>query len=234
MNWYSQHGEDSVVWELFKGGHPGFFMEIGALDGKRFSNTLSFQEIGWKGVCVEAHQEYIGDLVTNRESQNCIVLWGAVTNKDQTLIDFYANKRGALSTLNPKLEEEFKKYGEYFTGFEKQKVPGYTLNSILSACRHVGTVDLLSIDVDGTEEDVIDGLDWKQYSPRIAIIEMSPHNREKVESRMKRLGYILAMELEPNGIFCRDDVDAATIRAASPSTNLIHTEHPLDREETKI
>ena len=53
-----QYGQLAKVADLFKGKRDGFFIESGALNGEKFSNTLLFElELGWKGLLVEANPE---------------------------------------------------------------------------------------------------------------------------------------------------------------------------------
>ena len=52
----SQNQEDIALFVTFFCGHtkPGTVVEIGALDGHLFSNSLFFEEyLGWKGVLIE-------------------------------------------------------------------------------------------------------------------------------------------------------------------------------------
>ena len=55
--YYGQYGQDSIIKQFFnlKGIDQGTFVDIGASEGKRFSNTLLLENSGWHGVCVEAH-----------------------------------------------------------------------------------------------------------------------------------------------------------------------------------
>ena len=60
IKYYGQRGEDFILWSIFqKDPTPGTYLDIGALDGAHYSNTLSFELAGWKGICVEAHPFYI-------------------------------------------------------------------------------------------------------------------------------------------------------------------------------
>ncbi len=52
-NYYGQHGEDYLLWHLFDFRRTGFFLDVGAHDGVALSNTKSFEEAGWTGICVE-------------------------------------------------------------------------------------------------------------------------------------------------------------------------------------
>src|ERR1700722_4426554 len=55
MQSFSQFGQDKFVFERFfkDSREPGVFVEIGAYDGVTFSNTLLFEELGWRGICIE-------------------------------------------------------------------------------------------------------------------------------------------------------------------------------------
>src|ERR1700743_573350 len=50
---YSQNNEESIILEYFK-GNKGFFLDLGANDGKTLSNSLALVERGWQGGGVEA------------------------------------------------------------------------------------------------------------------------------------------------------------------------------------
>lgn len=49
---YSQNGEQEAILKIF-GESEGRFLDIGAYDGKTFSNTLALIERGWSGVLIE-------------------------------------------------------------------------------------------------------------------------------------------------------------------------------------
>lgn len=93
-DYYSQHGEDAIAWALFQDRTgPRYFVEVGALDGERFSNTYSFEKSGWRGVCIEPHRDYIDLLRRNRPGSCCV--HAAVSNWNSDQVNFYANYHGA-------------------------------------------------------------------------------------------------------------------------------------------
>jgi len=105
-SYYSQHGEDFILNKIFPNPN-GFFVEVGCIDGLRFSNTLFFEKKGWKGICIEAHTSYIDLIKSNR--LNSRVVHCAIGEKDEGIVTFYANARGSLSSLDKTEEERFKK-----------------------------------------------------------------------------------------------------------------------------
>ena len=50
---YSQEGEDLVLRRYLEGRTSGFYVDVGAHDPKRFSNTHLFYERGWRGINIE-------------------------------------------------------------------------------------------------------------------------------------------------------------------------------------
>ncbi len=229
-NYYSQNGEDIILWEIFadKEG-PGFFVEVGALDGKRFSNTYSFELAGWRGVCIEPHEYYFELLKRNRPNSVCIR--AAISDREAERIEFYANRRGALSTLNPELERFFiHRFRKYFSGFTVQYVRMRTLDGILEEIDAPVPIDFISIDVEGHEVNVLKGFDLERWSPRVLLIEaMLPEEKVMIENIMKNANYFKARELGGNLFFCKTEKDVEKIVATSIKKPLIHTPHPLDR-----
>ena len=226
--YYSQNGEDCILWALFENqSTPGFFVEVGALDGMRFSNTYSFEQAGWSGVCIEAHPDYISPLRRNRP--NAVVVHAAVGDEDKETVSFYANSRGSFSTLDPSLENEFRKYGKYFTGWEIKQVRLCTLNTILSQAHAPVPIDIVSVDIEGTEINVLQGFDIDKYRPRVLVIEALDNLREReLDVHMTRTGYIRARKLSSNIFYCREEADAQIIANASTHFPLTHTQHPCD------
>jgi len=226
MNYYSQNGEDFVLWSLFQDKTDGFFVDVGALDGRRFSNTLSFEEAGWTGLCIEAHPFYAKLARKNRP--NSVVVHGAASNEDKKEVIFYANELGSLSTLDRSSEDYFKKaYKKAFRGFKELKVPMVTLDSLLQDLG-IDEVDLVSIDVEGTELDVLRGFTLKRYKPRIIVLEcMFSERRPRIERYMKSAGYLLARKLSNNLFFCYKS-DVGTVKSAKiDQSKLVRTVHPL-------
>lgn len=227
--YYSQKGEDFLAWTLLgdRSG-PGYFVEIGALDGRRFSNTLSFEERGWAGLCVEAHPDYYPMVRASRMGSTCIP--AACCDKDGQSITFHANARGALSAIEP-FDEEWlaEKFGDFMNGFEQVQVPARTLNSMLDECHAPIDIDLISIDVEGNEMMVLGGLDLERYHPRLLIIEAHKENLDDITRHMAAHGYRVGRQVASNLLFVKSDADARTLAKVTLDVKLIHTAHPQDQ-----
>jgi len=224
--YYGQNAEDAVLWSVFEDGYIGTYLDIGALDGVRFSNTYSFEQAGWRGVCVEAHPVYAKFAKANRPS--AVVVHAAASDKDADSINFYANKLGSLSTLDPGMEKHFKAYGDkIFMGFKKIRVPMCTANTVLENA-NIDKLDVVSIDVEGSELAVLRGLDLNRFSPRILVIEsMLDKTKVRVVARMKASGYCLARSIGNNYFYCRDSADITTVKHATTKVAVVKTPHPI-------
>ncbi|HEX8448881.1 MAG TPA: hypothetical protein VF652_04755, partial [Allosphingosinicella sp.] len=64
---YSESGEDGILERLFGqlGVEQGFFVEFGAWDGRRLSNTRLLAERGWGGLLIEADDSHFAELGRN-------------------------------------------------------------------------------------------------------------------------------------------------------------------------
>lgn len=226
--YYSQDGEDAVMWALFDANHRGYFAEVGALDGLRLSNCYSFEQAGWNGVCIEPHERYFEMVRRNRPGS--VAVRAAVSDRDGGEVEFYANARGTLSTLERDLEATWKaKYGDYFSGFDVQKVPMRSLTSILDEAGAPVPIDVVSIDVEGHELSVLRGLDFAKYRPRVLVIEALDRDRAaQLESFMAERGYHKARQISSNLLFCRDAADVPIIAGANNDVPRTWTPHPLD------
>ena len=223
---YGQYGEDSLLWQLFRDTKSGYFVEVGVMEGIRFSNTYFFEQAGWKGICIEPHPDYINLLRENRP--NSTVIQAAIGNNNKEEVDFYITNRASMSTLHKELEGFFRShYKSWFHGFEKIKVSLIILNSVLKKYNAPAPIDILSIDVEGAEKDVLENFDIKKYSPRVIIAEISVR-REPVEEYMKKNGYILCCANPSNAIYCRDENDANIVYSTRIVGEQSSPKHPLD------
>jgi len=227
VNYYSQHGEDFLLHRIFRDKTDGFFVEVGCIDGRRFSNTLAFEEMGWKGLCIEAHEGYIDQLKNNRP--NSIVCHCAAGELDEDDVVFYANSRGTLSTLDRTKESYFKEnFGEYFSGFEEQHVPKRRLDTLFRE-HGIEQVDILTIDIEGYEIEALKGIDFHDYKPLVLVIESDDHEHEiQLDRMLIPNGYFKSIRIGSNIFYLGDRMLEKEILDKIFRVRLTHTRHPLD------
>jgi FkbM family methyltransferase len=183
----SQLGQD--LWVLFGSSfkRDGTFMEIGAADGKSFSNTyLLEKEFGWKGVIVEPAQIWHQNLKKNRD---CAIDMRCCTSESGVEVDFLETPSAMLSTIERYKDSDThaheRKKGSLY------KVKTVSLNDLFEQYFPNGQVDYLSIDTEGNEEEILRNLDFTRFSFKFASIEnaFDIQKSERIHALLIRNGY---------------------------------------------
>ena len=173
--YYSQQNEDKFIYENYLNYENGFFIELGAMDGITFSNTLFFEkELNWQGVLVEPTFDQFEQLKFNRPK--CLNYNYAISEIDGE-VDFLGHH--ALGGILSKMNEQHK------IGWKLDKLSPYKVKTkpffkILEEI-NIKRVDFFSIDVEGGELDVLKTFNWS-IPVYLVLIEMDGLDEDKDES----------------------------------------------------
>lgn len=152
---------------LWPVGHPGQFVEVGAFDGRAYSNTYGLAQIGWAGLYVEPIRSHYERCVANHSSHPAVsIVQTAAGAERQTL---YPRTDGAeLYTLDDHLATVLAA-----NRTTQEPVEVYPLDTIL--LNQAGWLrpgfELLVIDVEGHEPAVLGGFEIGYWRPQLVIIE---------------------------------------------------------------
>lgn len=167
---YSQCGEDLVIDRLLGYKKKGFYVDVGAYDPDRFSNTKRFYLKGWKGINIEPNTINYKNFF--RERSRDINLNIGIGNHN-TKLNFYRFIPDTLSTFSQKETEKYKKQGYKLVGITKVLIK--KLKTILEQHRPHNKIDFFSIDTEGYEIEVLKSNDWTKYKPVLVCIESIEH-----------------------------------------------------------
>jgi FkbM family methyltransferase len=186
---YSQIGQDFEVVKFYNNKMNGFFVEIGASDGIKYSNTYVLEkEFNWKGICVEPIPYQFNLLCKNRPNSICIDK--AVYNQsNQTVIFDIANKHDLLSGISSYIDRYSKKVNSNKTQINVDTI---TLNDLLEKANAPVFIDYLSLDTEGTEYEILKSVDFTKYTFGLIDVE---HNyiepkRTHIHELLTSNGYI--------------------------------------------
>jgi len=197
MQSYAQYKEDLKILDIFK-DVPGFFIDVGFNDGIEASNTYLLEQHNWQGIGIEPIPELAEIAASNR---NCKVICAAITNKQGygTLVEI----EGATGLSSLVDSKKLRKRGESYNGQPKEiQVKLQTLDSVLGD-NDIQQIDLLSIDVEGHELAVLEGLSIKKFGLRIIIIEDNSRGRSFIVPRyLAKSGYIRFDRTGVNDWYC--------------------------------
>jgi FkbM family methyltransferase len=200
LKFASQLGEDAIIFKRFfsgprldcrqddsgRCGHT--YLELGANDGVRMSNSLFFRQLGWRGVLVEAVPKYCSLLKQKRCSD--VVVCGAVCSRSFGTELEIVEHSGTTAAIGMGATDEFvRKWnkGPAEIRANTRKVPCAPLSDMLLRAQ-LPSVTLFSLDVEGQENQVLRTLDWKTFSFGVLIIELpcAPNPRNATEAAAAR------------------------------------------------
>lgn len=176
---HGQRFQDLFV--LYCIDQPGFFVEFGAADGIRNSNTyLLERECGWQGIAAEPARVWHDELRKNRA---CIIDDRCVSGPGSDDVEFVENVVSPqFSALREAKHRTFDMDDHNIV--RTYRVPAITLNQLLADHDAPTTIDFLSVDTEGTEFAILNSFDFAKYRVRILSVE---HNGEPQRSALKTL-----------------------------------------------
>lgn len=212
FGWYGQSTppEDKIAAVLF-GDYVGTYCEVGAYNGVDLSNTMYFYKRGWKGINFEPHPENYAALCINQpDAINICAATGFITGYNN--IKTTPGKPIVTGFELPKwyIRDEVPG-GE--AGLVDLHVPTISLDYAFEI-HGIRAVDLISLDVDGTELDVLHGMDFDRWQPRLIILEYN-HALREINEHLAHYGYQMAHENGLNAFYVRSDDDAKIIQRAA-------------------
>lgn len=159
---HSQEKEELALYEMFFAGQRGgTFVEMGALDGVTFSNTLLYESVlNWTGVLIEANPASCAKLFVNRPRARCLC---SAVSANSSSITFETGHHAATFAALDKMSAGFRNRwhgpARGVPRATKLAVPSEPLGKLLRAVG-VASVDLFSLDVEGSELQVLQTFDW--------------------------------------------------------------------------
>tara|TARA_R100000152_G_C6781539_1_gene216238 strand:- start:1410 stop:2126 length:717 start_codon:yes stop_codon:yes gene_type:complete len=188
------------VLSFFDNKKEGTFIDIGAYDGVKWSNSLVLEEeLGWEGVCIEANVN---------SYEKCEGLRSSITLNKAVCSAFddvtFRNVIGGASCLScivefvekkhlQRINSEIEKLGGSYTDVSVETI---TLNEIFDKFVKGNSVDYLSIDAEGSEYEIFKNFNFDIYSCSLISVEYNGSLGEserdsdsKVTTLLKNNGY---------------------------------------------
>lgn len=180
---YSQNDEETHIVKYFN-GHTGRFLDIGAYDGKTFSNTYRLYELGWGGVLIEPDEKAWAGLVANYvDSDRTHLIKAALSDKNGTQV-FYTSHGGAVSTTCPRHRDKWTKGG---AKFDETIVDCITIDTVLQD--YGEQFDFVNLDAENTNISLMKLLPFDRIKPKLVSIEYD-HKVQEVKAYCAQFGLI--------------------------------------------
>lgn len=179
MVYTAYHGEvqngkhvDQVLREYFPDfNYHGIFLDIGAFEPIRISNSFHFEQNAWTVYCIEANTNLIPLLKDHRQN----VIHCAVADKSMESVEFTvvtsSDYKWTAGYSALKVSEEYKTiFGWNPEKVEQISVEQRTVDDILDKAS-VSKVDIVSLDIEGGELNCLKGFNLEKYQPKVLVIE---------------------------------------------------------------
>lgn len=191
---------------FFAERRDGLFVDVGAARPDYLSISALFRSLGWRVIALEPNP----DFCRLHAERGLEILQYACGSRDEDDVPFQVvDSRGAgysgghvsfesFSSLAIKPEYAALKRGLHV---HEIKVKLRRLDTVLRThAPDVERIDILSIDVEGWELEVLDGLDMARHRPRVIIVE-NLFNSRRYRQHLAPHGYLLWRRIYPNDVF---------------------------------
>lgn len=195
----SMFGQDRFVIDALNGMRNGFFLDSGASDGVKGSNTVVLEsEFGWQGICVEPNPTFFESLRQNRRC-HCICCCLYDRNGEVEFVEADV-LGGILDEYHPSLLRQAR--ASYDVPVDDNGHPhtvcreARTVRSVLKEFGAPPVIDYWSLDTEGSEFAILKSFPFDEYSVRVLTVE---HNwfpvREEIREFLESRGYQRVKEL---------------------------------------
>jgi FkbM family methyltransferase len=205
---FSQFGEDIIMLRMLEryGVSDISYLDIGANEPISSSNTYSFYLRGYYGVLIEPNADLCTMLKKVRPHDK--VLNFGIGSDNQTEADYYmfGKKHTAINTFSREEAINYEKEGMPIK--QVVKLPLKNVNDVIAE-NFKGGPTIISLDVEGLDETILQNLDFEKYQPLLVCVETVGYNakgalikRKSILDLMAKSGYFVYADTHVNTIFC--------------------------------
>lgn len=212
MTFYGQSAipEDAIAAAVF-GDYVGVCCEVGAYDGVHLSNCYHFYLKGWKCINFEPHPDNYAALCRNQPK--AINVNAAVLHQDRpTQTIMTVPEKPIMTGFDMPAWYIESEAPNGYDSLRPMEVPTTRLDTFFLA-NNIETVDYASIDVDGREMQVLEGMGLMRWQPRLLIVEYN-HALTLMTRFLQTVGYRLAHTNSINGFWIRTQADYDAVQRA--------------------
>lgn len=203
-DYHSSAGQDEFVHQtFFRDRREGTFLDIGAYDGVTGSNTYFFERnLGWTGVCFEPSPGQFQKLIQNRKTR-CVNACLSNYEGEAQFLDVVEGltmmggltesyDRQALDMLHTRTGQRL----------EHRTVKVLRLSSFLKDAG-ITDIDYCSIDVEGSEMNILRDLDFDLTRIEVFSVENNNENNHDIKDFLEAAGYLFVARVGADEIYRR-------------------------------
>jgi FkbM family methyltransferase len=166
-------GLDAIYNAAFGHLKQGVFVEVGAYDGQRYSNTCFLADLGWRGLYVEPVPDYAAACTERHRNNPGVAVVNAAAGSSAGAAELHL--AGVFTTKN---DDVYSAY--HHIPWAKAALSGRTVTAAVTTLDRLleergitPGFELLVVDVEGGEPEVFAGFDLARWKPQLLIVELA-------------------------------------------------------------
>ena len=177
---FSQGSMDLILEHIFKDKNNGFYVDVGCQHPIKNNNTYLLYKRGWSGINIDLDFNSIEMFNYFRPDDDNQKI--ALSDKKSISNLYFFHNRAPKNTLSKNNSLGAKKI---------LKINTDTLDNVIKKSKlRIKEIDFLSVDVEGNEFNVLKGLNFKRYKPKVICLELINKNKnffyeQKIEDIQK-------------------------------------------------
>ena len=183
------YGLSDIIAGYFPTHYRGYCVDVGASDGVTCNTTFGLETArGWKVLSVEPNPEFHEHLRAHRQLVEACACSNFTGTATLTINEVGPEAYTTIGTVPDKGRMEFTHWGEAEVRVE-------TVEDLL-AKHEFPQLDALCVDTEGTELDVLKGVDLKKWNPKVIVTECW-ETEGPIDDYLADLGYTKISRIQP-------------------------------------
>ena len=165
---FSSAGEDMILRHLVGSDkRDGFYVDVGAWDPVKLSNTYFFYLQGWRGINIDARpgSRSLFEQVRPRD----INIEVGISTRAGEMTYYVVGEHSTMNSFSREFLEHIGMLGEV-----KREIPVQVLPLADVLDRHLPkgqAIDFMNVDVEGHDLEALQSNDWDRFRPRFLVVE---------------------------------------------------------------
>jgi FkbM family methyltransferase len=180
----SEHGEEWIIRDFFNDKRDGVFVDVGAHNYKRYSNTYYLETaLGWSGLAVEPQTKFAEEYARYRPRTRFVSLFVSNTSNRNAVL--YVPRNDLVASQS-------REFAEIDGGgiVDEVETQTTTLDDVLDRTG-ISQIDFLSMDIELAEPDALAGFSIQRYRPSLVCVEGHLPVRQQILDYFARNGYVV-------------------------------------------
>lgn len=190
---HSEYAEEWIVRDFFEDRRDGVFVDVGAGNYLRNSNTYYLETaLGWRGVAFDAQPQFAAAYTQHRPRTTFVPAF--ISNRTGDTARLFLSQ---FSTEVASAAQQFTERWGAFAGTKEMQT--ITLNDALDALK-IDAATFVNMDIELYEPKALAGFDIARFHPELVCVEAHPEVRQAI------LSYFQAHDYELVGKYLRVDM----------------------------